>query len=143
MNLVHLCVNRAPVVFIPNNKQCFLSGTQRSPYHDCRELWYQTGRSSPAFRVTQTVPRFPPAVTEHSSIKTTKRHCPTVQLRRSMHQTNRVCWAFFVRKGFSPALRLPKFPFQRQHEVSECTWCSSVPLSHQPTTSALYGVLCY
>jgi hypothetical protein len=43
---VRLCVNRALVVFIPNNKQCLLSGTQRSRYHNCREmreLRHQTG----------------------------------------------------------------------------------------------------
>jgi len=30
MIAVRLSVNRAPVVFIPNNKRCRLSGTQRS-----------------------------------------------------------------------------------------------------------------
>jgi len=46
MIAIRLCINRAPVGFIPNNKRCLLSGTQRSPYHDCREmreLRYQAG----------------------------------------------------------------------------------------------------
>jgi hypothetical protein len=142
MIAIRLCVNRAPVEFIPNNKRFLLSGTRRSPYHGCREmreLWYQAGLlvllpCFPSYLDRTSLPASGNRAFISKNHQTPLLYCPAASFNAPDQP---ILLSFLRQKRLLAGLATTKVLFFKSS--MKCpnarAWCSSVPLPHQSMTS--------